>query len=83
MDQLPLKILVWIGEHWKLILAIAPFVGLAFIYAGFVPILTRGYYKLKEAFRLMFTTKAGFVIGVILLAIWAYFYVWYDKVIPK
>lgn len=83
MDQLPLKIILWIGENWKWILTIAPFIGLALIYAGFVPTLTRAYYRLKEALRLMFTTKAGFVIGIILLIIWVYFYMWYDNVIPK
>lgn len=83
MDQLPLKIIVWIGENWKLILTLAPFVGLAFIYAGFVPTLTKAYFQLKEALRLMFTTKPGFIIGIIILAIWAYFYMWYRDWIPK
>jgi hypothetical protein len=77
------KVFVWFGEHWKLVLYIAPFVGLAFMYGGFVPTLTRGYYRLKEAFRLMFTTPAGFVIGVIVLLVWAYFNYWYTQWIPK
>lgn len=69
-------------SNWKLILSLAPFGLLIIMYAGLVPTLTRGYYRLKEALRLVFTTRAGFVIGIIVLLIWAYFNFWYTKLIP-
>jgi len=76
-----LRIYAWIIENWKLILKIAPVLVLIWMYM-YIPRFARAYYNAKEALRLVFTTRFGFILGIIILLVWAYFNFYYVKIIP-